>query len=120
MSLAADIVIGQRTRYERLWGELTRRQRALAESAIKDIEKQLAASERGSWSAALSSATLVQLAEATRGLSESQMRLLRRALPGIAKIAQTDVAAYLTELDKHFVGVARPLGWDSLEWLEGY
>ena len=120
MSLAADIVIGQRTRYERLWGALTKRQHALAENAIKDIEKQLAAAERGSWSAAMSAATLVQLAEATRGLSESQLRLLRRALPGLAKIAQTDVAAYLTKLDSHFAGVARPLRWDSLEWLEGY
>jgi hypothetical protein len=119
-SLAADIVIGQRARYERLWGALTKRQRRLADQAIKDVEAELMRARRGSWTAAQAAATLAQLAQATKGLSERQLGLLRRALPGIADVARTDLAAYLTALDKHYLGVARPLRWDSLEWLRGY
>ncbi len=119
-SLAADIVIGQRARYERLWGALTKRQRKLADDAIAEVEAQLKSARRGSWSAAQAAATLAQLAEATKGLSERQLALLRRALPGIADIARTDLAAYLTALDRHYLGVARPLRWDTLEWLNGY
>lgn len=119
-SLAADIVIGQRARYERLWGALTKRQRKLADEMIADVERELERARRGSWSAAQAAATLAQLAESTRGLTERQLGLLRRALPGIANIARTDLAAYLTALDRHFLGVARPLRWDTLEWLQGY
>jgi hypothetical protein len=46
--------------------------------------------------------------------------LLSRALPGIAGIAKDDLADYLGKLDEHYLGVARPLRWDALEWLEGY
>lgn len=120
MSLAGDIVIGQRARYERLWARLTARQRRLAERAIADIEAQLRRARPGSWTAAQRAATLVQLATAVRGLSERQLGLLRRALPGIALQAQRDLAEYLRALDAQFLGVARPLRWDSLEWLDGY
>jgi hypothetical protein len=119
-SPAAGIVIDQRARYERLWGALTKRQAALAASAMADIEADLKKARRGSWSSAMAAATLAQLGEATRGLSESQLRLLSRALPGIAGIAKDDLADYLGKLDEHYLGVARPLRWDALEWLEGY
>jgi hypothetical protein len=119
-SPAAGIVIDQRARYERLWGALTKRQAALAASAMADIEAELRKAKRGSWSSAMAAATLAQLGEATRGLSESQLRLLSRALPGIAGIAKDDLADYLGKLDEHYLGVARPLRWDALEWLEGY
>jgi hypothetical protein len=119
-SPAAGIVIDQRARYERLWGALTKRQAALASSAMADIETELKKARRGSWSSAMAAATLAQLGEATRGLSESQLRLLSRALPGIAGIAKDDLADYLGKLDEHYLGVARPLRWDALEWLEGY
>lgn len=119
-SIAADIVLGQRARYERLWGALTKRQRRLAARAIREIERDLAKARPGSWTAAQSAATLAQLAEATRGLSERQLGLLRRALPGIARVAMDDVADYLTQLDEAYLGAVRPLRWDSLEWLEGY
>ena len=119
-SLAADIVIGQRARYERLWGALSRRQAKLASEAIADIERELARARPGSWTAAQSAATLTQLAEATKGLSARQQALLRRALPAIAMTAKDDVASYLTKLDKHYGGAVRPLRWDSLEWLRGY
>jgi hypothetical protein len=119
-SPAAGIVIDQRARYERLWGALTKRQAALAASAMADIEADLKKARRGSWTSAMAAATLAQLGEATRGLSESQLRLLSRALPGIAGIAKDDLADYLGKLDEHYLGVARPLRWDALEWLEGY
>ncbi len=119
-STAVDLVLGQRARYERLWGALTKRQRSLADEAIADVERQLARARVGSWSAAQAASTLAQLASATKGLTERQMTLLARALPGIARLAQTDLAAYLTTLDRTFLGVARPLRWDSLEWLNGY
>lgn len=119
-SLAADIVIGQRARYERLWGALTKRQRQIAAEAIADIERDLARAAPGSWSAAMAASTLAQLAQATRGLTEKQLRLLRRALPAIAKVAQSDLVEYLTKLDEQFLGTARPLRWDTLEWLKGY
>jgi hypothetical protein len=119
-SPAAGIVIDQRARYERLWGALTKRQAALAASAMADIEAELSRAKQGSWTSAMAAATLAQLGEATRGLSESQLRLLSRALPGIAGIAKDDLADYLGRLDEHYLGVARPLRWDALEWLEGY
>jgi hypothetical protein len=119
-SFAAEIVIAQRARYERLWGALTKRQHRLAEQAIADIEDELKKARPGSWTAAQSAATLAQLAEATRGLSTRQLALLRRALPGIALTAKDDVAAYLRALDEHYLGAVRPLRWDSLEWLRGY
>jgi hypothetical protein len=120
MGLPADIVIGQRARYERLWVNLNARQRRLAERVIADIERDLERARPGSWTAARRAATLAQLADAVRGLSTRQLALLRRTLPGVAARAQRDVADYLTELDRHFVGVVRPLRWDSLEWLNGY
>jgi hypothetical protein len=119
-SPAAGIVIDQRARYERLWGALTKRQAALAASAMADVEAELMKAKQGSWTTAMAAATLAQLGEATRGLSESQLRLLSRALPGIAGIAKDDLADYLGKLDEHYLGVARPLRWDALEWLEGY
>lgn len=119
-STAVDLVLGQRARYERLWGALTERQHSLAAEAIADVERQLARARVGSWSAAQAASTLAQLASATKGLTERQMTLLARALPGIARLAQTDLATYLTTLDRTFLGVARPLRWDSLEWLNGY
>ena len=119
-SLAAEIVMGQRARYERLWGALTKRQHLLANDAIADIEARLKRARPGSWSAAQAAAMLVQLGDATRGLSASQQRLLSRALPGIARISQSDLASYLTRLDKQFTGSVRPLRWDSAEWLESY
>lgn len=119
-SFAAEIVIAQRARYERLWGALTKRQRKLANDAIRDIERELERAEPGSWSAASASATLIQLAEATRGLSTRQLALLRRALPAIAKTAHEDTADYLRRLDEHYLGAVRPLAWDTADWLEGY
>lgn len=119
-SFAAEIVIAQRARYERLWGALTKRQHKLASDAIKQIERDLERAEPGSWSAATASATLIQLAEATKGLSARQLALLRRALPAIAMTAKDDVARYLQRLDEHYLGAVQPLKWDTLEWLNGY
>lgn len=120
MAEAAEIVIAQRARYEKLWQTLTRRQRRLAARALGDIEAELARARPGSWTEARAKAMLVQLAAAVRGLSGRQLALLRRALPRVAELAMRDTESYLTALDREFAGAVVPLRWATLEWLEGY
>ena len=118
--LAADLAIAQHDRFEGVWKTLSARERALAEKMIAKVERTLATARRGSWTSAMAASTLVQLAQGVRELSTEQLALLRRALPKIAAQAQAGTASWLRELDKHYLGTARPLRWDSLEWLRGY
>ena len=118
--LAADLAIAQHARFEKLWAGINKRQRRLVEKTLRDVEKDLAKAKPGSWTAASSASTLVQLAQSVKGLSERQLQLLRRALPGVAKRAQKDTAAWLRELDESFLGSSTPMRWDTLEWLDGY
>jgi hypothetical protein len=119
IDVAADIVIGQRARYEKLWASLSARQRRLVDRMLADLEAEVLGAKRGSWSEAQAASVLAQVASSVKGLSEKQLALLRRALPGVAKQSQFDLAQYLGKLDAKF-GTARPLRWDTLEWLEGY
>ena len=120
IDVAADLAIAQHQRFESLWAKINKRQRRLVDKMLRELEAELTKAKRGTWSAAMAASTLVQLAQATKGLTERQLQLLRRALPGVALRAQQDTAAWLRELDRRFAGTAKPLAWDSLEWLDGY
>ena len=118
IDLAADLAIVQRERFDRLWSTLSRRQRRIVEKALDDLERDLKKTKRGSWGAATRAQTMVQLAQAVRGMSSSQLRSVRAGLKNIARDAQASTADWLRVLDESFAGVVRPLNWDSLEWLE--
>lgn len=115
--LAASLADGHRARLDKIWATLTARQRRLVAKTLDQIETDLNETRRGSWSAASSSSTLVQLAQSVRGLSTKQLASLRRALPGVAAQAQADTATWVRALDESFLGSTTPLAWDSLEWL---
>lgn len=116
--LAADLAQLQHERFERLWQTLTVRQRRIVTKALDSFEEQLAKTRRGSWSASTSAQTMVQLAQAVKGLSSKQLASLRRGLPMIAERAQASTADWLRILDESFTGSVRPLRWDSLAWLD--
>jgi len=118
--LAAELANIQHARFERLWATLSVRQRKIVARSLDAFEEDLNNTRRGSWSAASSASTMIQIAQATKGLSSKQLASLRRALPGVAAQAQDSTAKWLELLDKSFTGSATPLRWDTLEWLEGY
>jgi hypothetical protein len=118
--LAAELADIQRERFDGLWSTLSVRQRRLVERSMAQLEKDLNTTRRGSWSAANSAATLVQLAQAVKELSTSQMAALRRALPDVAARAQDSTAKWMQLLDESFTGSTVPLRWDSVAWLEDY
>lgn len=118
VDLAADLATVQRERFDGLWASLSARQRRIVATQLDRFERELEATARGSWSAATKAQTIVQIAQAVKGLSSSQMASLRRGLGTIAKDAQASTADWLRILDQSFTGVVRPLNWDSVRWLD--
>lgn len=118
--LAADLADAQRERFDGLWKSIGSRERRVVARALEQLEEDLGKTRRGSWSAASKASTMIQLAQSVKGLSSSQLAVLRRALPGVAAAAQDSTADLLRELDKSFTGSVTPLSWDSVEWLDDY
>lgn len=118
VDLAADLAQVQRARFDGLWASLSVRQRRIVAAQLDRFERELAETARGSWSAATKAQTIVQIAQAVKGLSSSQMGSLRRGLGTIAADAQASTADWLRILDDSFAGSVRPLNWDSIAWLD--
>lgn len=118
VDLAADLSIVQRARFDRLWSNLSKRQRGIVARALDKFEEDLEGTSRGSWGAATKAQTMVQLAQAVKGMSSKQMASMRRGLGDIAIDAQASTADWLRVLDESFTGVVRPLNWDTLDWFE--
>ena len=120
MSIASDLIIAQRREFDRALGRLTARERAIVDGAMRDIERDLARARPGTWTEAKAKATMAMLKDAVRQMVGAQYVLVRNRLGGFARLAQMQVAGYLTALDREFGGIVAPLEWDSIQWLRGY
>ena len=117
MSGARDLILAQREELEGLTAEAKALSRQLAEANIVRLERQLARMPVGSWGRASREATLAALRLSVRDLVRVQSTGLTGKLTEAALASARGTASYLMALDRTYLGVVRPLRFDTVEWL---
>lgn len=118
MSAARLIVEAMHGDLERFDRDLGARSTRLATEHMAELRRQLLAARLDSWDEASKMASLVMTAGAVQRLQAKQAALLGAHLPAVAEVSRDRQAAFLRALDKRYTGVARPLRFDTLAWLE--
>lgn len=118
MPRVAELVEAQRLRLDRFQGRATRSQLKIIRAALDDTMAALRAGGLGAWGVASEEWTRVMLVAGFRQLASRQVGQLGLDILEATRLSVADQAQWFRTMDRHFHGAARPLRWDSLDWLE--
>lgn len=113
-----DLIDIQRRHVAQAQNSLARRQRRIVERALNDFNRSLGKVAAGSWTEAEMLATRAMLGQAMREMVGKQTGDLDEALVEVMRMSSKGAAKYLATMDAKYLGVVRPMRFDSLEWFE--
>jgi len=90
----------------------------LALDTLRQVKKDLAGMSLGSWGYAERLAVMRQLQAGVSQLTKGQTDLLALGLAETARVSARDASTWLHALDRQYLGVARPLRFESLGWID--
>jgi len=117
MFAASDLIRAQRRELGAMSADARALSLRIAQDNVARLEAKLERMPAGSWSRASAEATLAQLRLAVRDLVVAQQTGLRAKLAEAATASVRSAAAYIGALDQTYLGVVRPLRFDTAEWL---
>ena len=91
---------------------------ALTIERLREVRAELEVMELGSWGYAERTAVMRRLQAAVSQLSKGQVDLLKEGLADTARVSARDAATWLRALDQQYLGIARPLRFDALTWID--
>lgn len=115
---AVELVEAQQLLLGRMTKRMTARQRRIIRAALMEFADKLGSLRGGAWNEARRLATMRMLVEGLSQMVGAQSLALTADLKALVRVSQLSAVNYLSTLDKHFLGVARPLRFDTLEWWE--
>ena len=103
-------------------GRLTKtaldRQIRLVSATIRQMQRELAAAHRGTWTRMSRESALVVLRAGLGDLQRRQGVAMGEGLAAVVPVSWRDARTYMRAADKTYLGAARPLRFEAVGWID--
>lgn len=113
-----EAIARMRRNLGRLAGTALDRQIRLVSATIRQMQRELAASHRGTWTRMSKESALVVLRAGLFDMYNRQGDSLGEDLANAAKVSWRDARVYMRAADRAFLGSAKPLRFEAAGWVE--
>lgn len=113
-----EAIARMRRNLARLSGAALERQIRLVSATIRQMQREIAASHRGTWTRMSRESALVVLRAGLSDLTRRQGEAIGEDLGATAQVSWKDARNYMRVADKAYLGAARPLRFEAAGWIE--